>query len=230
MSGLVKLSVVIPTLNVAKTLSATINSLEEGKAVFDFEIIIVDCGSVDETQNIAESLGLKVITAPKGRGQQMAAGVASSRGEWLMFLHADTLLEAGWAKEVSAFIKQPNARSLGAYFKFSLNDDHPKAIRMADIVAWRARVFGLPYGDQGFFISRQLLNDIGGVKPIPLMEDVDLVRRVGRKNLYAFKTKAITSAIRYLKGGYYRRASLHLLCLSLYFIGVPIKYIVKVYG
>ena len=230
MSGDPKLSVIIPTLNAAPTLSATISSLKEGASRFDFETIVADCGSSDDTQKISKNLGLKVITAPKGRGQQMAAGVAASSGEWLIFLHADTLLEAGWSEEVLEFIQRGDAKKLGAYFRFSLNDNHPKAIRMAYVVAWRARVFGLPYGDQGFFISRQFLDEIGGVKSIPLMEDVDLVRRVGRKNLHAFNTKTVTSAIRYLKSGYYRRASLHLFCLALYFIGVPIKYIVKVYG
>ncbi len=230
MDSPIKLSIIIPTLNVAKTIENTIRSLSVGNQYFDQEIIMVDCGSNDESMDIAKKFCVKIIKTSRGRGQQMARGVMESKGEWILLIHGDTSLDNGWAKEASEFIKKDSAKKIGCYFKFSLDNNHPKAINMAKIVAWRARVFGLPYGDQAFFISRELLDKIGGISPIPLMEDVDMVRRIGRKNLYAFKSKAITSAVRYLKSGYYRRACFHLFCLFLYFIGLPIKYIVKIYG
>ncbi len=226
----VKLSIIIPTLNVAATIENTIASLSIGNQYFNQEIIMVDCGSSDASLEIAKNLNIKVIIAPKGRGGQIAHGVMKSDGEWILLIHGDTSLDHGWALEIDNFIQRDDAKKIGGYFKFSLDDNHPKAVKMAKIVAWRARVFGLPYGDQAFFLSRKLLNKIGGISPIELMEDVDMVRRIGRKNLYAFNSKAITSAVRYLKSGYYRRACLHLFCLFLYFIGLPIKFIVKIYG
>jgi hypothetical protein len=97
-------------------------------------------------------------------------------------------------------------------------------------VAWRCRVLGLPYGDQGLLIHRDLLREVGGMRALPLMEDVDLVRRLGRSRLVALPQAAVTSARKWETEGYLRRSCRNLLCLSLWFIGVPPRLIRRLYG
>ena len=89
------------------------------------------------------------------------------------------------------------------------------------MVAWRCRVFALPYGDQGLLISRRTLHRAGGMRPLPLMEDVDLIRRLGRRKLIALTAGAMTSAAKWERDGWYRRSCRNLICLSLWHAGVP---------
>jgi glycosyltransferase involved in cell wall biosynthesis len=186
-------------------------------------VVVADGGSNDGTTAIAAALGARVVTAPRGRGSQLAAGVAAARGEWLLLLHADTRLAAGWCDA------RPDPGRAG-YFHFALDTDDPRARRLERAVAWRCRVLALPYGDQGLLIHRDLLASVGGVRPLPLMEDVDLVRRLGRRRLVALDIAATTSAAKWQRDGWYHRSARNLACLSLYFAGVPPRLIARLYG
>lgn len=219
------LSVIIPTYNSAKTLKATLDPFRD--VDFVGEVIISDGGSNDQTSDIAAQYGARWCQEAKGRGPQLAAGGRAARGEWLLFLHSDTVLQQGWADQVQAFMAQSADKA--GYFSFALDDDSPMAQRVERAVARRCRWFALPYGDQGLLISRALYDQLGGYHPLPLMEDVDLVRRIGRGRLQALPLKAVTSAIRYRKEGYYRRVLRNALCLSLYFCGVSPERILKIY-
>jgi rSAM/selenodomain-associated transferase 2 len=194
------------------------------------ELIVADGGSSDSTAARARSVGARVIVAPRGRGSQLAAGAAAATGDWLLFLHADCRLEPGWEAAVGAFLAAPRAQSRGGYFDFALDDEAPAARRLERIVAWRCRLLALPYGDQGLLIARTLYDTVGGFSPLPLMEDVDLVRRLGRRRLARIGARCLASARRYRRDGYLRRALRNLLCLSLYFAGVPAARIVRLYG
>jgi hypothetical protein len=121
-------------------------------------------------------------------------------------------------------------RTRARYFRFVLDDDTPAARRLERAVAWRCRVLALPYGDQGLLLHRNLLAGVGGMKPLPLMEDVDLVRRLGRARLAALDTAAVTSAERWRREGYLRRSARNLACLSLWFLGVPPHVIQRLYS
>lgn len=191
------------------------------------EIVVVDGGSGDETRLLAASLGARTIAAPRGRGAQMAAGVAEAAGPWLLLLHADTQLGAEWRKTAVAHMRSGTERA--AYFRFALASGDPRARRLERIVAWRCRVLSLPYGDQGLLIHRDLLHRIGGVRPLPLMEDVDLVRRIGRRQLVALDVPAVTSAEKWERDGWRRRSLRNLACLTLYGAGVPPRLIARLY-
>ncbi len=225
------LAIVIPVLNEAARLPATLARLTaEARAaeIVVVEIVVVDGGSEDDSVAIARGQGARVVFAARGRGSQLAAGIRATRAPWLLLLHADTVLAPGWGAVVARFIGSPEASERAGYFRFALAETAPWARRLMRVVAWRARALGLPYGDQGLVISRAFLSAIGGMADIPLMEDVDLARRIGRARLAALAADATTSAARYRRG--WRRRSLrNLACLGLYCLGVPPSRIAALY-
>ena len=222
------LGIVVPTLDAAATIGATLASLAEGRGLIA-EVVVADGGSRDGTRAIAAAAGARVVTAPAGRGSQLAAGAAAVAGEWLLFLHADTRLAPGWAAEAARFIAAAQSRERAAVFRFALDDGRVAARRLEALVAWRGRALGLPYGDQGLLIARPLYDALGGFPALPLMEDVALVRRLGRRRLVFLETAAITSAARYRCEGYLARSLRNLACLGLYFARVPPRLIVRLY-
>ncbi len=229
------LSVIIPTLNAAVPLAGTIGSLAAGLhklagAGIGHELLVIDGGSTDRTVEIAEAKGARVIGSERGRGQQLAQGGRAARGVWLLFLHADTRLAAGWADAFLRFAEAPGDGERAAVFRFALDDGAEAARRVEALVAWRCRRFALPYGDQGLIIGRTFYERLGGYRPLPLMEDVDIVRRIGRARLVFLETPAFTSAERYRRDGYFSRATRNLVCLGLYFMGVPPGILAKLYG
>ena len=219
------LTIVIPTLDAAASLPGTLAACAEFEGA---ERIVADGGSTDGTPAIAAAEGARVVTAPRGRGSQLAAGAAAAGGAWLLFLHADTRPAPGWAAAARAHMRQGPARA--AHFAFALDDASPQARRLERLVAWRCRALALPYGDQGLLIHRDLYRAVGGFRPLPLMEDVDLVRRLGRARLAALPVRAVTSAERWRRGGWTRRSARNLACLSLWLLGVPPRLIRRIYG
>jgi rSAM/selenodomain-associated transferase 2 len=222
------ISLVIPTLNAAGTLSETLAAARNSAILR--ETIVADGGSSDDTVACAAAAGARVIVAPRGRGGQLAAGAAAASADWLLFLHADCRLEPGWESAVAAFLSAPAAEGRAGYFDFALDDPAPAARRLEQAVAWRCWVLALPYGDQGLLVARSLYDAVGGFAPLPLMEDVDLARRLGRRRLGRIGARCIASARRYRRGGYLRRPLRNLMCLSLYFAGVPPARILRLYG
>ncbi len=217
-----KIAVVIPTLNAAETLAMTLAALGQ----LD-EIVVADGHSTDDTAAVARESGASVVLAPRGRGQQLAAGVAATRAEWLLLLHADTRLSPGWRDQAFRHIRESPTKA--AYFRFALDSSDPRARRLEHLVAWRCRVLALPYGDQGLLIHRNTLRRAGGIRPLPLMEDVDLIRRLGRSRLIGLTASAVTSAAKWERDGWYRRSCRNLVCLCLWHLGVPPGRIARVY-
>ena len=219
------LSVVIPTLNAAATLSATLASLDGAD-----EIVIADGGSTDRTRDIAHGSGAKVVKSSSGRGRQLATGAMEAKGDWLLFLHADTTLESDWQVAVDRYMADPANRCRAAAFRFALDDVSPQARRLERMVAWRANALALPYGDQGLLINREFYLSLGGFRGLPLMEDVDLVRRIGRRRLLILPISARTSAARWRSQGWTARSLRNVTCLSLYYLGVPLRLLHRLYG
>ncbi|MBM3568061.1 MAG: glycosyltransferase [Alphaproteobacteria bacterium] len=220
------LVVVMPTLDAASGLGTTLLALGDQAT----RTVVVDGGSRDATGEIAMAHGAALISAPRGRGPQLAAGArAAAEARWLLFLHADTRLDPGWQASVAAHISAPDAENRAAYFTLAFDDPRPMARLWEWLAAWRCRVLALSYGDQGLLISRVLYDRIGGFAPLPLMEDVDLVRRLGRKRLQALSIRAVTSAARYRRG-YLRRGLRNLLCLGLWYLGAKPATVQRLYA
>jgi rSAM/selenodomain-associated transferase 2 len=228
------ISVVIPTLNaeegLAACLAALVPAAVEGVVR---EVIVVDGGSSDRTLKIVEQAGAELVHAAPGRGEQLAAGAAMARQPWLLFLHADTVLEPGWEREVTTVIERIDSgrrAPTAAAFRFTLDDDGfwPRMIEAG--VSIRCALCRLPYGDQGLLIPRSLYQQAGGYRRLPLMEDVDLARRIGRRRMTVLRSRAVTSAVRYQRDGYLRRSARNLSCLTLFFLRVPPRMIARLYG
>jgi rSAM/selenodomain-associated transferase 2 len=228
------ISVVIPTLDAAARLPATLSALVP--AVVEGvvrEVIVADGGSSDATAEIADLAGATVLRCATGRGIQLMQGARAARADWLLFLHADTVLATDWQREASAFITRMEAgdRPLSAAcFRFALDDFGLRPRMLEALVRLRCTALGLPYGDQALLIPRVLYERVGGYRPLPLMEDVDLVRRLGRRRLTVLRSTAVTSAERYKRDGYFRRAARNLICLSLYFLRVPPRMLARLYA
>ena len=178
------------------------------------ELIITDGGSTDATLVLADAWGAHSVEGSASRGGQLRRGVDVARAEWFLVLHADTCLAPGWTEPVVAHLGQGTA----AYFKLAFD----RGGRM--VAAWatlRARVFGLPYGDQGLLIRRDLYVRSGGYADIPLMEDVALARALRREQiaLVPLDAVAVTSAEKYRKQGWLRRGARNLWTLVRYFAG-----------
>ncbi len=228
------ISVVIPTLNAAPGLATTLTALVPGVVNGAIrEVIVADGGSSDRTVEIAEAAGAEIIRTERGRGAQLKAGADAARSDWLLFLHADTALEVGWEEEVRAFVDRVDSGArpeTAAAFRFVLDDLGflPRLIESG--VAWRCTLLRMPYGDQGLLVPRRLYNRIGGFKAMPLMEDVDLIRRLGRSRLVILRSGALTSAIRYKRDGYLRRVARNWACIVLYYCRVPLHHIARLYS
>jgi rSAM/selenodomain-associated transferase 2 len=219
-------SAIIPTLNVAASLPRTLAALRGRVA----EIIIADGGSSDGTAALAQAADARVIRAPRGRGPQLRAAAEAATQPWLLAIHADTRPGPGWQEAVAGFIAQSENTAKAAHFRFTLDDPAPEARRLEAMVAWRCRWLGLPYGDQGLLIAQDFYQALGGYEPVPIMEDVALIRRIGRKRLRALPVDFITSAEKWQRDGWYARSARNLFCLSLWFAGVSPARIARIYA
>lgn len=224
-SPLAQIDVIIPTLNAAMSLATTLDALPRGVAV-----IVSDGGSTDQTVAIAQTAGACVVSGPPGRGRQLAAGAAVATRPWRLFLHADTTVSAeGWAA-ILRHLERPDSRGQAGSLRLAIDDPAWQARVIENAVAWRVRTLGLPYGDQGLLIHRDLYDAVGGYPDLPLMEDVEIMRRLGRARHVVLSGEARTSAARWRRRGWIRQTALNLSCISLYRLGVSADRIAKLYG
>jgi len=173
-----QISIIIPTINEANNLPLLLSDLSSIQR--EGEIIIVDCGSEDKTIDIANIYGAKVfLSKERNRGLQLDIGAKNSKGEWLIFLHADTRLTHDWSKKINSFFKG-NKNSI-YYFEFKINNKKIIYRVLEILVNCRSRFFKQPYGDQGLIIHRTSYFKNNGFRKIPLMEDVDFLRRLDKK-------------------------------------------------
>ena len=202
-------SVVIPALNAEATLPQTLTALVPAALEgFVREVVVVDGGSEDKTCEIADHAGAEVLTAPPNRGAQLRAGANAARHPWLLFLNADTVLDPGWEREAAHFIERFDrgiSRHSAAAFRFALDDDGFAPRLLEGAVRLRGALLRSPCAEQGLLIARRHYDQIGGHRPLPLMEDADLVRRLGRRRVKLLSPRAVSSAMHYRREGYFRR-------------------------
>jgi rSAM/selenodomain-associated transferase 2 len=186
-------SIIIPVYQDADALARTLQATD-----FSGAEVIVATATGDASVNALRAArpDLIWVSAPRGRARQMNAGAAIARGEWLVFLHADTHLPATWRDAIDR--ARADARVGLGCFRFALDSPSPAA-RVIEIgVRVRVRLLGLPYGDQALFVRREVLAELGGCSDLPIMEDVDLVRRLrARGRLFRASERAVTSARRW---------------------------------
>ena len=218
------ISIVIPTLNSACSLPATLLSLMEGlDAGLICEVVVTDGGSNDATRVIAEAWGAEVIAGATSRGGQLRRGVAASRGEWVMVLHSDTILQNGWAREVQKRMHE-------GPLCFSLAFRAP-GIAATLVAAWanlRTDVLRLPFGDQGLLLRHKDYDAAGGYLDQPLMEDVALVRALARR-VSRIRAHAFTGAEKYQQQGWMRRGAKNLILLMRYLAGAKPENLARAY-
>jgi rSAM/selenodomain-associated transferase 2 len=216
------LSVIIPTLDEEGCVARAVRSVR-GEA----EVIVVDGDSYDGTRRVAESEGAVVLTAAPGRGGQLHAGARLARGDWLVFLHADTWLEGGWAEA----LRRLDPLLVGGAFRFTIDSDRLRYRLVEAAVRLRCLLLHLPYGDQALFVRRQVYERIGGFPQIPLMEDVAFVRRLARAGPLAFPgVRAFTSPRRWESGGILVTTLRNWWILGLYAAGHAPEKLARSYG
>ena len=222
------LSLIIPTLNAARSLPDCLQALMPGLELgLIREVIVSDGGSDDATPRIAGDTGATLVTGPSGRGAQLAAGAKAARGEWLLFLHADTYLSPDWAERAAHHMDTRPGKAAAFTLKYRSDD---RAARWLEARAnRRARWLGLPYGDQGLLVSRKLYDEIGGYAVVPLMEDVMIVRALGKARLSFLSAEARTSAEKYERDGWRKRAWGNAALLTRFLLGAKPETLAKAY-
>lgn len=191
-----KLSIIIPALNEEPSLRKTFASISSHA----HEIIVVDGGSEDDTVKIAREYGSVVFTSKRGRGIQQHDGARHAQGEAFLFLHADTWLPKGFDIIIERTLSHPEV-VLGA---FRLGHQRSGvSLRIIALMAnLRSMLLKMPYGDQGLFMRRSDYFRVGGFRDLPLMEDVDLVRRLNKMGKFKLvRARVKTSARRYDRKG-----------------------------
>jgi rSAM/selenodomain-associated transferase 2 len=196
------------------------------------EILLVD-GSADGRydEGAARVAGsrpdARLLRTAAGRARQMNAGAERATGEWLLFLHADSSFQGAWLEAIAGL--PPDVA--GGWFRFALDDAAWQARMIERGVRWRVRHWQLPYGDQGIFVRRQVFTAMSGYRDLPLMEDVDFVRRLVRTGRTCeLPVVLVTSARRWRQDGWFRRSARNLALVTLYLAGVPAASLARWYG
>jgi rSAM/selenodomain-associated transferase 2 len=215
-------TIVIPVYRDAEALERTLQALSTAAEAGWPELIVVS--TADDAASLAPLRAayddVVWLETTLGRAHQMNAGAARATGRWLIFLHADTRLPAKWRAAIDAADRDA-AISIGC-FRFALDSASPIARVLEAGVRLRVQLFGLPYGDQALFVRREDFAAAGGFADLPIMEDVDLVRRFRRRGrLFSAPLPAVTSARKWERDGWLARTARHVALILLYFAGVP---------
>lgn len=215
-TDLSRVSVIIPALNEASHIAAT---LEKASKCSPHEIIVVDGGSADETCAVTQKSGATVIHSKPGRARQMNAGAAQATGNFLLFLHADTLLPDNWTRVVTDTLKAPGVAA--GSFGFRVAESFPGRWLVEWTTNLRSRWFQNPYGDQTQFLRRAMFEELGGFADLPIMEDYELnqrLRKLGR--VVTAEAAATTSGRRWKRLGVVRTTLTNKMIITGFHLGV----------
>jgi rSAM/selenodomain-associated transferase 2 len=212
------ISIVVPVLDEARNLERLLPALRD--LAPDAEVVIVDGGSRDDTESVlARWPRARIVSSPRGRATQMNAGAARSAGEVILFLHADTRLPAGFAGAIERALD--DQRVIGGRFDVAFDNPAWPFRMIAAMMNVRSRLSGIFTGDQAIFVRRAAFEALGGYAPIPLMEDIELTRRLRRLGRVAcVRSRVTTSARKWERDGIARTIGLMWMLRFLYFCGV----------
>jgi len=214
------LSIIIPTLNEEENIEALLQHVQSTAQTRDYEIIVVDGGSHDNTLSIAQSHCDDVLTAKSGRGTQLNAGVERSTGDVFLFLHADTQLPNHFDAMIFERIAKNPMKGWG-FFSIKLSGQRLIFQVIAKLINVRSKFTSIATGDQCLFVTRNAFHQINGYKSIPLMEDVDFTKRLKKYGTPIFiKESVVTSSRRWEEKGVVRTILLMWWLRLLFFIGV----------
>lgn len=215
-----KISIIVPALNEEANLPAT---LARARGDAGCEVIVVDGGSQDATGEVASRLADRVLVSPRGRAAQMNAGAAGARGDVLLFLHADTLLPAGFDRDVCAAMA--DRAVVGGRFDVALTPSSPLLWLTSKLINLRSRLSRISTGDQAIFVRRSVFEELGGFPALPLMEDIAFSRMLKRRGRIAcLRREVCTSSRRWRAHGVIRTILLMWTLRFLYFCGVsPVR-------
>jgi len=220
------LSIIIPVLNEAKNIIATLHSTACDDSV---ERVVVDGGSGDDTVLLARHAGAKVVLSPPGRARQLNRGAAEARGEVFLFLHGDTRLPHEYAR----FVRETMTRVdiVAGAFRLAIDAPQRRFKWVAGAANLRSRFMQLPYGDQAIFLRADLFRELGGFPEVAVMEDfylVQLLRRQGR--IHLLDQQVLTSARRWLRLGVFRTTIINQVMVLGFLLGFPLDILAKFYG
>lgn len=218
-----RLAIVIPTLDEERVLA---DSLPRALEIGD-EVCVSDGGSRDATVDIARSMGARVVTAAPGRGPQLNRGAEVTESDVLLFLHADTRLPEGAGDLVREAIA---SGAVGGGFLVRYEPARGSLRHAHRMVSLRTRLTGCPLGDQAQFVRRQSFEELGGFSEWPILEDLDLMRRLKRRGRIAIIDRSVVSSSRrFLSRGVLRTSAVNYLIWTLYFAGVSPEKLARLY-
>lgn len=218
-------SVIIPTLNEETHICATLSAVKSDDRA---EIIVVDGGSSDRTLDLLRDNGVDAFHSSGGRSGQMNAGARRASGDIFLFLHADTLLPDHWYDHVLQAFESPDV--LGGAFLLGIDANLPGLRIIEKLANVRSRILQMPYGDQAIFLRRETFETIGGFPEIPLLEDLELVRKLRRLGrLRILPIEVLTSARRWQHHGVWRTTVINQLVLLGHVLGIPVDRLARFY-
>jgi len=222
------LSIIVPVLNEAASIETMLGALRPVQAN-GAEVIVVDGGSSDDTLIRASPLSDQALTAPRGRASQMNAGANSATGDILLFLHADTRLSC---PAVTAMLRALSRGSnVWGRFDVAIEGHHPFLPVIADLMNRRSRLTGIATGDQAIFMRREAFQAVRGFPDLPLMEDIEISRRLKRLGSpLCIRERVSTSGRRWEKHGLLRTILLMWRLRAAYFLGADPGDLARRYG
>lgn len=224
-----QLSIIIPVLNEASALPDLLAHLMPLRAT-GAEVIVVDGGSTDGSQQIASHTGVQVICTGRGRAQQMNAGASAALGDVLLFLHADTLLPPCAGQIIEAAVRRSAHEYAWGHFDVRIDGSLPMLRVVAGLMNWRSRLSGIATGDQALFVTRRAFEAVGGFPDQLLMEDIELSKRLlARSRPICLAERVATSGRRWEAYGVWRTILLMWRLRWFYWRGVPASELVKLY-
>ena len=225
-----KFSIIIPVLHEAERINDLIGHLRQLDPEKSSEIIVVDGAPEKDTLQVIHEESIMTISSEKGRAKQMNAGASVATGDILMFLHADTELPMSALKRMKGFINRNEF--VGGAFDLGIKSDKMIFKVIALLGSLRSRLNRIPYGDQAIFVRRDCFNKMRGYKDVPLMEDVELMRRIKRsgKKILIFHDRVMTSPRRWEEEGVIYCILRNWTLQILYFLGVSPHKLIKFYG